>query len=304
VRKNIHIIIISLFFSFLLWGSISLSKDYYITVDVPLKVINFPDGYSSSTKLPQNISAKIRGNGWKLVAVNLGAETEYVISAGNDTGRKYINLYNSLSENQWLSSDMEVLDLNPDTLSLYIEKVIDKKVKIEPSLNLNYKPGYSLATDVGIYPDSAVVTGPVSYLNEISSVPTQEIRLLDLDSKITEQVSLADLPGLSYNVNNVTVTLDVQKIVDKNFDNLLVSVIDIPGDREVVLLPNRISVGVRGGINILGKLNEEEIKIYVYYRDVVLDTLGSVAPNVEIPANTSLIYTKPERLRYIIKKFN
>ncbi|MDO8548833.1 MAG: hypothetical protein Q7S39_01605, partial [Ignavibacteria bacterium] len=117
MRKNIHIVIISLFFSFLLWGSISLSKDYYITVDIPVNIINFPQGYSSGTKLPDKISAKIRGKGWKLIAVNLGAESEYIISAGNDTGRKYINLYNSLSENQWLASDMEVLDLSPDTLS-------------------------------------------------------------------------------------------------------------------------------------------------------------------------------------------
>lgn len=304
MRKNIHIIIISLFFSFLLWGSISLSKDYYITVDIPVNVINFPQGYSSGTKLSDKISAKIRGKGWKLIAVNLGAESEYIISAGNDTGRKYINLYNSLSENQWLASDMEVLDLSPDTLSLYIEKVREKKVKIEPDLNLGFKPGYGLATDIKIYPDSINVVGPSSYLKNLNSIPTERIEISGLDTRTIEQAILKDLPGMSYDVSNVTVNLDVQKIVDKNFDNLPVSVLDIPSDREVVLLPNRISIGVRGGINILGKLNEDQLKAFVYYRDVVLDTLGNVAPYVEIPRNTSLIYTRPERLRYIIKKYN
>ena len=304
MRKNIHIIIISLFFSFLLWGSISLSKDYYITVDIPVNVINFPQGYSSGTKLSDKISAKIRGKGWKLIAVNLGAESEYIISAGNDTGRKYINLYNSLSENQWLASDMEVLDLSPDTLSLYIEKVREKKVKIEPDLNLGFKPGYGLATDIKIYPDSINVVGPASYLKNLNSIPTERIEISGLDTRTIEQAILKDLPGMSYDVSNVTVNLDVQKIVDKNFDNLPVSVLDIPSDREVVLLPNRISIGVRGGINILGKLNEDQLKAFVYYRDVVLDTLGNVAPYVEIPRNTSLIYTRPERLRYIIKKYN
>ncbi len=304
MRKNIHIVIISLFFSFLLWGSISLSKDYYITIDVPLKIVNFPEGYSSGTKLPEKISAKIRGNGWKLVGVNLGSESEYVVSAGNDTGRKYINLHNYLSENQWLSSDMEVIDLSPDTLTLYIEKLRDKKVKIEPVLDLKFKPGYGLAEDIQMFPESTYVSGPTSYIRKINVVPTEKIELVDLDSKVIEQVGLKDITGMSYSVNKVTLSFDVQKIVDKNFDNLPVSVIDIPGDREVVLLPNRISVNIRGGINILGKLNENEIKAYVYYRDVVLDTVGSVAPHIEIPSNTSLIFTKPERLRYIIKKFN
>jgi hypothetical protein len=287
-----------------LWGSISLSKDYYITVDIPVKVINFPEGYSSGTSLPDKISAKIRGKGWKLIAVNLGAESEYFISAGNDTGRKYINLYNSLSENQWLASDMEILDLNPDTLSLYIEKIREKKVKIEPDFKLEFKPGYGLATSIKVYPDSTNVIGPASYLKNLNSISTERVEISELDTRTIEQAILKDLPGMTYDVRNVTVNLDVQKIVDKNFDNLFVSVLDIPGDREVVLLPNRITVGVRGGINILGKLNEDKIKAFVYYRDVVLDTLGNVAPHLEIPENTSLIYTKPERLRYIIKKYN
>jgi hypothetical protein len=199
---------------------------------------------------------------------------------------------------------MDVLDLTPDTLSLYVEKVREKKVKIEPNLILDYKPGYGLATGITIFPDSTNVIGPASFLKNLNAIPTEGIEFTNLDNKIIEQVNLKELTGMTYNVNSVTVSLDVQKIVDKNFDNLPVSVIDIPGDREVVMLPNRISVGVRGGINILGKLSEEEIKVYVYYRDVVLDTLGSVAPHVEIPQNTSLIYTKPERLRYIIKKYN
>ncbi len=304
MRKNIHIIIISLFFSCLLWGSISLSRDYYITINIPVKIINYPEGYSSGSKLPRRISAKIRGNGWKLIAVNLGAESVYTISAGRDTGKKYINLYNSLSENTWLSSDMEVLDLTPDTLSLFIEKVKEKKVEIIPDIDLAFKPGYGLANKIKIYPDSINVVGPASYLNTLTSVQTESMELSDLDSKTIEQASLKALPGMTYSINTVTVNLDVQKIVDKNFDDLPVSILDIPSDREVVLLPNRVTVGVRGGINILGKLNEDQFKVFVYYRDVVLDTLGNVTPHVEIPANTTLIYTKPERLRYIIKKFN
>ena len=178
-----------------------------------------------------------------------------------------------------------------------------KKVKIDPDLSLDFKPGYGLADNIQITPESTYVSGPISYLKKLTSVPTKKKVLKDLDSKIVDHVSLEDIRGMSYGQNLVTISLDVQKIVDKNFDNIPVSVLDLPSDREVVLLPNRISVGVRGGVNILGKLNEDQFKAYVYYRDVVLDTLGSVIPKVEFPQNTSLMYVKPERLRYIIKKY-
>lgn len=109
---------------------------------------------------------------------------------------------------------------------------------------------------------------------------------------------------MNYSNPTVTVNLDVQKIVDKTFNNIYVKVNDVPRDRDVVLLPNRIDVGVRGGIDVLGRLDTTQFKAYVNYRDVVEDTIGSVAPHVGIPNHTTLIFIKPERLRYIIKKFN
>jgi hypothetical protein len=268
-----------------------------------VKIVNFREGYISGTKLPNTISAKIKGTGWKLLSLSLGSESEYLVSAGGDTGKKYINLYNSLSENQWLATDMEVIDLIPDTLSIRIEKVGRKKVKIDPDLSLDFKPGYGLADNIEINPESTYVSGPISYLKGLTSVPTEKKVLRDLDSKIVDHVSLKDISGMSYDHNLVTINLDVQKIVDKNFDNIPVSVLDLPNDREVVLLPNRVSVGVRGGVNILGKLSDDQFKAFVYYKDVVLDTVGSVVPQVEFPKNTSLMYVKPDRLRYIIKKY-
>lgn len=304
MKKNLHIVIVSVIFAFLLWGSISLSRDYYVTINVPIKIINFTDGFTSGTKLPSKVSIKIRGNGWKLVAVNLGAESEFLVSASGDTGRKYINLYNYLSDNHWLSSDMEVLDISPDTLTIFIERKIEKKLKIKPEFDLGFKPGYGLASDITIFPESTTVIGPASVLRNSDNIPTQKFELSNLDRKVVEQVRLKSIQGMSYSANIVTVNLDVQKIVDKGLENIHVNILDAPRDREVVLLPNRISIGIRGGINILGKISEDKLNAFVYYRDVVLDTLGSVAPHIDLPDNTSLIYTRPDRLRYIIKKFN
>jgi hypothetical protein len=199
---------------------------------------------------------------------------------------------------------MEVLELSPDTLSIYIEKVTEKIVKILPDVELNFKFGYGLASEILLNPDSTKIVGPISLLRDLNSVQTERIEINKLDSRRFEMAKVKNVSGIISDVGAVTINLDVQKIVDKNFDNLLVSILDIPVDREVVLLPNRVSIGIHGGINILGKLNENNFKAYVYYRDVVLDTLGSITPNIEIPLNTTLIYIKPERLRYIIKKYN
>lgn len=303
MKKNLHIIVLSVIFSVILWISISLSNDYYATVNVPVKLVNFPAGYSTASNIPDEISFKLKGKGWKLLGVNLSAKSDYTISV-EDSGRINVNLYNFLGENQWLSSDIEVIDMTPDSLSFYVEKDYMKKVSIVPDLNLIYKPGYGLASPIQITPDSTTLYGPKSIVTNLSFVFTQRKTFENLDHEATGQVALEDLPGVVYRDREVLVNLNVQKIVDKNFDDVGVSIIDLPIDRDVVLLPNKISVGVKAGIELLGKMSKNKIKAFVNYRDIVLDTLGSIVPKVELPQNTTLEYIKPERLRYIIKRFN
>jgi hypothetical protein len=140
-------------------------------------------------------------------------------------------------------------------------------------------------------------------INSLTELQTKEIVLSSLDKKTVENIGFIDLPGTNYGTDFVTVTFDIQRIVDKQFDEINVEVLDVPPDRDVVLLPNKVSFGVRGGIDILGKLDKDQFEAFVFYRHVVLDTLGNVTPQVRLPENTNLLYLKPERLRYVIKKF-
>ena len=304
MKKKIPIIIIALIFSVILWVSISLSKDYYATFDIPLKIIDYPNGYTTGSSIPQKISVKLKGRGWKLASVNLGAESDYIVSAGSDSGRKFINISNYLSENQWLSSEMEVIDLYPDTLSFVVEKISEKKVIVIPDYDITFKSGYGLASKTKLVPDSVTLYGPESVLRNVVFAETEKIQLNNLDKIYSQQKLLKEIFGVEYRNNRIMVKLDVQKIIDNNYEEISVEVIDVPRDRDVVLLPNRITIGVRGGLEVVGKLSKDKIKARILYRDIVSDTLGSIVPTLELPENLSLYYTRPERLRYIIKKFN
>ena len=304
MKNNIHIIIISFLFSVVLWISVSLSNDYYSTFKVPLKLVDFRQGLTSGSKIPRNISVKVKGKGWKLIGAKIGAEPAFTVTANSDTGSKYINLYNYLSENQWLSSDLEVIDITPDTLSVSIEKITRKKLKIVPDFDISFRQGYGISSQISVVPDSVLVYGPLSELKKMNSIQTENIKLTDISDKIVRRVDLKNIQGMTYNENNALVTIDVQRIVDRSIDNVQVDVKDVPRDREVVLLPNKISINVRGGIDILGRLTSDQFKAYVNYRDVVLDTLGGITPKIEYPENVSIQFIKPEKLRYVIKKFN
>lgn len=303
MNKKLNIFIASVIFAVILWGSISLSDSYYTNIEVKLTLTNFPEGYTTGSQLPENIKLRVRGQGWRLVSINVGPETEFRVSVGGDSGRQNISLYNYLESNRWLLSDVDIMNLYPDSLNFFVERVISKKLPVVSGLELDFKPGYGLASEIKLNPDSVIVKGPLSYLRVRKEINTNSIPLGLLDSRTSTEVNLDNIPGFEYSTNLVDVVLDVQRIVDKQFENISVDVSNIPSGREVVLLPNKININIRGGIEILGKLMPEQFHAYVKYQTLVQDTTGSVVPEIILPKNVALQFSKPARLRYVIRSF-
>jgi len=276
---------------------------YYTNVDVKLTLSNFSQGYTTGSQLPEKIKLRVKGQGWRLVSINIGPESEFKVSVGGDSGRQNVNLSNYLESNRWLLSDVEIINIFPDSLRFFVERIISRKLPVISGLGLEFKPGYGLASDIVLSPDSIVVSGPFSLLKTMKEIRTVDKSLSPLDSRTETEVNLPRMTGFNYNSNSIEVILDIQRIVDKQFENITVDVIDIPQRKEVVLLPNKIGFNVRGGIEILGKLQPDQFRAYVRYQSLVQDTTGSVTPVLEMPKNVTLQYLKPDRLRYVIRSF-
>jgi YbbR domain-containing protein len=303
VKKKFPLIIISILFSVIVWGSISLSEEYYANVNVPLKLTDFPLYHTISTELPDNVTIKLRGQGWKLFSFKIGKDVAYNISVNKQGGTREIKLMDYLTDNRWMLSELNIIDIIPGTIAFSVEKKVTKKVTVSADLNLDFKAGFGLAKQVELEPDSVIITGPQSIVNSLTELRTKAVNLSSLDKMTTKNIDFVDLPGTTSEISFVTINLDVQRIVDNQFDDINVEVLDVPPDRDVILLPSKISCSVRGGIEILGKLEKEQFRAFVLYRDLVLDTLGSIIPKLELPDNTNLRYIKPEHIRYVIKKF-
>jgi hypothetical protein len=280
-----------------------LSDQYFSSYVFNVKVINTPQGYVCGTTNPSTIAVKIRSKGWQLLNLNINPSSEFLVSAGGDSGKINVDAYNQISENSWLGSGVSIIDITPRTISLNVEKVAYKKLKVEPDTDLTFQDGFGLATPIKVFPDSILAAGPKSVINKTTSIKTRLVTKKLLDRKAVVITDLQSLPGFEFQSTKVELAFDVQRIVDDLFDGIKVTVNNIPPDRDVVLIPNIISCSLRGGINIIGKITPDQIKASINYSDVVLDTVGALKPNIIIPANTKLLFVKPEELRYIIKKF-
>lgn len=287
----------------MIWGSVTLSDQFFSSMDLNVRVINQPTGYASGNITPGKVSVKLKAKGWQLFSLMLSSEKFYYVSADRDSGKITVDPFNEISENNWISGGISITEITPRQVSFKVEKLKFKRLKIEANADLSFSDGFGLATPVRVYPDSVLVAGPTSILDKLSSIKTRVVKLSSLDNQIKVIADIEEPEGFQLEFNKAELTFDVQRIVEESFNNIKVTITDVPKDRDVVLIPNIISCSLRGGINILGKIDLDQISASLDYKEIVYDTLGSVEPKISIPGNTQLVYIKPARLSYIIKKF-
>lgn len=299
------IITISLIFTFsvLLWIFISFSGEFLININLPIEIIDIPSDLAISSISEQNVNLSLKGNGWILAQHTFGRDPKFNISSPKKIGKEAVSTKNSVNLNNWLSSTLQIMEITPDKVLINIEKLQTKRVEIVPLISLSFKPGYGLVSNLILDPDSVDISGPKSIIEDINFINTKSKYLTKLDSYQTINLELIHPNFTIISANKCSVSFEVQKIVDKTFENLTVETINMPSGYEVLLSPNKVNIILRGGINLLSKMKKEDIKVYIKFQQAVNDTVGALEPTIELPEFTSLVDLKPSSLEYIIQKY-
>lgn len=289
--------------SIIIWISISLSDYYYSTYKLPLAITDVPENYAPSSRIPEYVTVKVKAEGWTLLPLEFGSQKYFVVSAKNDSSKLVENLMSAIQLNNWFNNKMNVIEISPKTITVNIEPKIEKMLKVTPILDLYFKKGYGLASEVEVFPDSILTKGPASEIRNLTEIQTEEIKLKNLDKPVKVISNVKSYRSFEININNVEVFLDVQRIIENTISGIPIKIENLPNDVEIVLIPNTINVTLRGGIEYFSKISNEDILAKLYYQDIISDTLGYLKPYITLPKNFSLISAKPEVVKYIIKKY-
>ncbi|MBE2280268.1 MAG: hypothetical protein IAE91_07750 [Ignavibacteriaceae bacterium] len=303
MNHRIILIILSVLISAAIWVAVTLSSDFTHDITVETKLVLLDSGQTAGSRFPPTITIKLRGNGWKFAALMLGELGKFNIDASKPDNNGFINLRGQLSINEWLSSDLTVVEIIPSEVRLQTEKLQFKTVPVIPNYDPVFVEGFGLASEINVFPSEILISGSESIISKINSVATEFRTINGLKEKTSVNLRLQLIRGVTFNTGLVRIDFDVQKISDKEFANLPIEMLNVPNDRAISLIPDEITLALRGGIEKLAALNPSEIKIFLKYEDIATDTTGSLQPQIEVPANIEILQVKPNRIRYIIKKY-
>lgn len=302
MKRNIIIIIVSFIFALALWLYISLSDNYIVNLSVPIN-LKLSQRQALASELPSAIDITLKGKGWDLLTVILGHKPVYNLDLSNFKRNVKISPISDLKSIIGIPEHITILNVYPDTLDIIFDNIIEKYLKVKNNINVIPKEGYIIVGNPKIEPDSVKVYGANSILMKLKNIPTEFLTIENVSQKFSKVVNLKDTLSnlIQIEPKTVTISYNIELLAEKKLEGIDVSVKDLPADKEVVLIPPKIDLIFRGGVNQLTKLKEEDVSVTIDFKLLEKDSTGFVTPDIRIPVDYYLIKYEPDQFQYIIK---
>ncbi len=303
-EKRYPIIIVVVIFSVILWFTVNMAYEYQATVDVPIDLQNIPDGKALRPPVQRYITFQVRGSGWQLAGLSFSPELRYVIDLNGVRRRKIIDVNRELNTRLRAPAGLELFDPEPDTAIVFLDTYAEKTVPVVSLVEIEIRPGYGQVGKMVMRPDKIRIGGAKSLIDKITSWPTKKERFTDVKSDLSLTVPISD--SLRYEISRseatVVIEVNVQPFAEKTFSGIPIEVSATPAKWEVILIPPKVDLIVRGGLDQLTNTTAEDFLATIDYRMILLDTTGNIQPEIVGPEGIEIIGRKPERFQYIKRR--
>jgi len=100
----------------------------------------------------------------------------------------------------------------------------------------------------------------------------------------------------------VQLQIDVQPFAEKTFTGIPITATGTPPNREIIFTPPKMDIIVRGGIQQLIKLTNDDFQASISYQSLIQDSVESIVPQVVVPGEVKIINRTPAEFKFIIRK--
>jgi len=274
----------------LIVGLLFYEEQEEVTLAIPVRFEHIAHDLIAVSNIPV-LEARLKGPTRVLKALK-DSQLSYQIDLSTaKPGPLYIKISSEMIK---VPRRVSVLEIDPASFRITIEKRIEKIVPIVADLNKDPAPGYIISR-VAAAPSMVRLTGPMSVLDKISAVRTTPVDVGGLTETIKKKVAL----NLNHNphvqaIGDSLVEVEIvvkEKIVEKWLD---VAIQATGNNYRYVITPDRIEILIRGPLNTLKKLAQDNgIQVYVDLKGLKPGTYVRRAV-IKPPLNTTLVEAKPE----------
>lgn len=309
---RIVIFLVCLAIATVFWFLNALNKEYSVDLAFPVRYTNLPQNKVLVNAPPDQFTLKVNSFGFTILRHKLSMAFSPLIFDVNDfTGGRMETSPNSkfsIATRQFIkrlsgqvSNELEITEIQPDTLYFEFDKIIKRRVKVKPNLTYTLKKQFFPNGDITTVPESVMVAGPKSILDTLRLVRTEFVSFKELDKDMSRKVSLETYKNLQVTPNRVILTIPMEEFTQKQL-MVPIRVTDLPENASVKLFPDKVKVSFLIGLSHFNEITDKEFELTVPYADIeskkpMLDVTVSSQPQHIIPVGIA-----PEHVEYLIEK--
>jgi len=252
IITNTHLRIISVVLAICLWLYIVTGEFQEISLYVPVKLTNIPEGSVAVTD-ENLINVMAKGpkflvNNKQFNKVQIAIDVSKIASG---TKSVYIN-----PEDVQMPAGIEVTNIHPKTIDVTVDTLVQKQMKVTPAFVGEPMPGYKVGSVV-IKPETVEINAATSKIKGLKSIETMPVNLSGKKDPITYSIGLKFYEGIQKTTPEFVEVFVMFKedIQQKTFHEIEVSPVGLNREFSAKMLGN-VTLTVSGRADLL---NEQTI---------------------------------------------
>jgi YbbR domain-containing protein len=225
--KNWVLKLISFFFALFLWYFVAGEDKVDMNLFMPIEIVNLPRDLVISNQFKKQLEVTVTGQRSLIRGLSDQNITRSVDLSHAKPGKFVIENTPESIPFPW---GINVLRLQPATVTLLIDRLIEKKLPVKPVISGSPPPEFEL-TSLVLEPSTITITGPKNILDEEQGLLTSIIDITNMKDSALKQVSLDLSPVINDLIGETVVTAHIT-ITEKKIERLIKNIpLEITPDR-------------------------------------------------------------------------
>jgi YbbR domain-containing protein len=260
--RNLGLKVLSVVLATLLWMTVTRDQTVERNLRVPLEFQEIPEDLEITGDTLTAVDVRVRGASSILSRLEGG---EVVAVLNLQAARPGQRLFHVLTDEVRVPFGVTVVQVNPPTVPLRIERSGSRTVPVHPTVEGQPADGY-VAGAVKVSPPAVEVVGPLSRLSSVREATTEPVSIANATATVSDSVTVGVVdPGLRLRVpRNATVIVEIQPApIERDFKDLVVSVRNVGPRLRAAVVPARVTVVLRGSRQTLGSMDAGTLSPWV-----------------------------------------
>ena len=259
-----------------IWLFNAMSKNYTSDIEYPMVYEDFPENKVFVGELPGHLDLQINSHGYALLRYKLFKKpvpisfhiSAFNLSRGQDSSSAYIlTRYLKDQISRQLPSELQLLEIKPDTLHFRFADRVTRKLKIKPDFNYSIVKQFTIKDEIRLTPDSVEVTGPDLIIDTLDYILTERLDLGELTKNYEDRVRLSQKAELTYDVSRVECIIELERFTELQV-SVPVEVLNLPDSILLQTFPSSIKLNCKVGLSKYDRIENYPFRAVVDFEKI------------------------------------